>query len=206
MYWIKDSQQQVYGKEIAHLLSPPSTTKCLPLVKQMQLFLDKAGFIQCGGRIHNALISQLAKFPCLLSPKHQFTSLVIHSIHAKLFHAGINSILTAIRQRYWIPTARQYIKTLLCHCVVCKRHCGRPFPAPDPAPLPEMRTRDVTPFTVTGVDFTGVLYVRHNSGEEKVYICLFTCATTRAVHIYQDILVGISKIRKSEVTTTDCNI
>ena len=156
MYWIKDSQQQVYGKEITNLLSFSSTTKRLSLVKQLRLFLDKAGFILCGGRIHNVPISQLAKFPYLLPPKHQFTSLVIHSIHAKLFHAGINSTLTVIRQTYWIPTARQYIKTLLRHCVVCKRHCGRPFPAPDidPAPLPEMRTCDVTPFTVTGVDFT----------------------------------------------------
>ena len=159
MCWIKDCQQKVYGKEITNLLSSSSTTKRSPLVRQLRLFLDKAGFIHCGGRIHNAPISQLAKFPYLLPPKHQFTSLIIHSIHAKLFHAGTNSTLTGIRQTYWIPTARQYIKTLLRHCVVCKRHCGRPFPAPNPAPLPEVRTRDVTPFTVTGVDFTGALYV-----------------------------------------------
>jgi len=39
------------------------------------------------------------------------------------------------------------------------------------------------PFTVAGIDFTGALYVRQNSNEIKVYICLFTCATTRAVHL-----------------------
>ena len=107
MCWIKDCQQQVYGKEITNLLSSSSTTKRSPLVRQLRLFLDKAGFIRCGGRIHNApiAISQLAKFPYLLPPKHQFTSLIIHSIHAKLFHAGTNSTLTAIHQTYWIPTA-----------------------------------------------------------------------------------------------------
>ena len=183
MYWIKDCQQQVYGKEISTLLSSPSTTKRLPLVRQLHLFLEKAGFTCCGRRIHNAPISQLAKFPYLLPPRHPFTSLIVHSIFVKLFHAGTNSTLTAIHQTYWIPTARQYIKALLHHCVVCKRHCGRPFPVPDPAPLPEVRTCDVTPFTITGVDFTGALYVPHNSGEHKVYICLFTCATTRAVHL-----------------------
>jgi len=36
---------------------------------------------------------------------------------------------------------------------------------------------------VTGVDFTGALYVQQNSQEQKVYICLFTCATTRAIHL-----------------------
>ena len=127
MYWIKDCQQ-VYGKKIDNLLSS-SMTKRLPLVRQLQLFLDKA---KLGGRIHNAPISQLAKFPYLLPPQHQFTSL--------LFHAGTNSRMTAICQKYWIPTAQQYIKTLPCHCVVCKRYCGRLFPAPDSAALPEVKT------------------------------------------------------------------
>ena len=39
------------------------------------------------------------------------------------------------------------------------------------------------PFTVTGIDFTGALYIRASEGENKVYICLFTCASTRAVHL-----------------------
>ena len=39
------------------------------------------------------------------------------------------------------------------------------------------------PFTITGVDFTGALYVRSTEGEHKVYLCLFTCAACRAVHL-----------------------
>ena len=127
MHWLKHCQQQVYRKEISNLSSSPSTTKRLLLVKQLQLFLDKDGHIRCGGRIHNAPISQLAKFPYLLPPRHQFTSLIIHHTHVKLFHAGTNGTLTAIRQTYWIPTAQQYIKSLLRHCVVCKRQCRRPY-------------------------------------------------------------------------------
>ena len=46
-----------------------------------------------------------------------------------------------------------------------------------------MRMRDVVPFTVTGIDFSGALYVQMNGTESKVYICLFTCATTRAIHL-----------------------
>ena len=34
-----------------------------------------------------------------------------------------------------------------------------------------------------GVDFTGALYVQRDGVESKVYICLFTCATTRGVHL-----------------------
>ena len=43
--------------------------------------------------------------------------------------------------------------------------------------------QDIRPFTVTGVDFTGALYVYHRGEENKVYICLFTCATSRAIHL-----------------------
>ena len=46
-----------------------------------------------------------------------------------------------------------------------------------------MKMHDVVPFTVTGIDFTGALYIQVNSVESKVYICLFMCTTTRAVHL-----------------------
>jgi len=55
--------------------------------------------------------------------------------------------------------------------------------APDQAPLPQSRTQDSPPFTVTGKDFTEALYVQQGSEEAKVYICLFTCVATRAVHL-----------------------
>ena len=36
---------------------------------------------------------------------------------------------------------------------------------------------------MTGVDFTRALYVRSSEGEQKVYVCLFTCAVSRAIHL-----------------------
>ena len=44
---------------------------------------------------------------------------------------------------------------------------------------------DDPPFTHLGIDFADPLYIcRHNSSNErKVYICLFTCASTRAIHL-----------------------
>ena len=60
---------------------------------------------------------------------------------------------------------------------------GKPYQAPEPLPLPKMHVTEAPPFIVTGVDFTGALYIRDGKEEEKVYICLFTCAATRAVHL-----------------------
>ena len=49
------------------------------------------------------------------------------------------------------------------------------------APLPEDRIKPAQPFTNADLDFAGPLYLK-DSGE-KAYICLFTCAVTRAVHL-----------------------
>ena len=61
---------------------------------------------------------------------------------------------------------------------------GKSYSAPKAPPLPKIRILDAPPFTVTGVDYTGALIVRNNNGTlQKAYICLFTCASTRAVHL-----------------------
>ena len=38
-------------------------------------------------------------------------------------------------------------------------------------------------YSHSGVDFSGALYLQHGRNEIKVYLCLFTCATTRVVHL-----------------------
>jgi hypothetical protein len=62
---------------------------------------------------------------------------------------------------------------------------GKPYRAPDHAPLPAFRVSDAPPFTVVGVDYTGAYTIRGVSpkDDQKAYICLFTCASTRAIHL-----------------------
>ena len=181
LIWIKTTQQLEYLDDIDNLRS--NSSKRTLLVHQLRLFLDDRGFLRCSRRIHNAPISELTKFPYLLSPKHHFTKLLVYATHDKLHHTGVNSTVTALRQSYWIPAIRVYVKKLLRKCVICTKLSGRPYKAPDPPPLPKIRIADPTPFSVCGVDFTGALYVCEGENERKVCICLFTCATTRAVHL-----------------------
>ena len=187
--WIKASQSEIHWKELIHLLhnfQPPDYHSC----NSLAFFLDRDGFIRCNGRISNAPLDQLTKFSYLLAPKHPFTSLIEYSTYEKQFHARVDSALTTIRQEHRIPSAKQYIRTPLWHCTICKRHIGKPYPAPNPAPLPVVPTCNVAPFTMTSIDFTGALYVQENQSEYKVYICLFTCITTRAVHL--EVITNVS--------------
>ena len=179
--WIQNSQALIYAAEIANLQSKSRTR--LTLVKQLHLFLDADGFLRCGGRIHNAQLAESAKFPYLLPPNHPFTALIVYEIHRRQLHSGVNVVVTMLRQTFWITSIRQYVRKLLRRCVTCRKVQGTAFRAPDPAPLPKLRVQEAIPFSVTGVDFTGPLYVRSENGTTKSYICLFTCAVTRAVHL-----------------------
>ena len=49
--------------------------------------------------------------------------------------------------------------------------------------LPHERALNHPPFTNTGIDFTGPLYISEKNNAEKVYICLFTCASMGAIHL-----------------------
>ena len=179
--WIRAIQTQVYSDELANLKNKSASR--LTLVRQLRLFLLDDNIIRSGGRIHNAPLPFSTKFPVLLPPNHHFTTLVVNDAHKRSLHSGLNHTLTHVRQHYWIPKARQFIKKLLRCCVTCRKVNCQPYKAPDPPPLPALRLVDSNPFTVTGVDFTGAVFVKSTRGQEKVYICLFTCAHTRAVHL-----------------------
>ena len=140
-------------------------------------------FFVAGERIHNALLDDSAKLPFLLPPRHPLSKLLIHGAHVKQLHSGVNPTVTALRQTFWITSIRQHVRKQLKHCVPCRKLEGAPYRSPDPAPLPKLRVQEASPFAVAGVDFAGPLYVQFDNGEAKAYICIFTCAVTRAIHL-----------------------
>ena len=162
------------------------------LRRQFGLFLDDKGLWRCGGRLQNADLPFSTKHPVLLPRKHPFTTLVVHDAHQRVGHNGVKETLTEVRQRYWVVKGRSFIRATIHRCTTCKKHEGSPFTGPPPPPLPEFRIKEDPAFTYTGVDFAGPLFVRNgsSSGSSKVWICLFTCLVTRAIHL--DIVSDLS--------------
>ena len=106
--------------------------------------------------------------------------------HNAVHHNGTPETLAAVRERYWIVKGRVVVKKVIRRCFICRRYDGRPFTSPIVPDLPAERVSKAPPFSTTGIDFAGPLYVRSVDSKEcncKVYICLFTCASTRAVHL-----------------------
>ena len=176
---IKGIQHTTYSDKLAYLLKKQS--KCPPLIRQLRLFLDDNHLLCCGGRIHNAPMSELAKFPILLPTNCSFTDLIVMDTHTKLHHGGVSITVTALRQVYWIPSTRLYVRKLLRRCVTCNKLMGKPFRAPDPPPLPKVHVSESPPFAVTGVDFTGALYIKDRGRNQGIYLYFYmrchTCDT-----------------------------
>ena len=115
---------------------------------------------------------------------------MILQVHIAQHHSGVNLTLTTVHQQYWIPSGRQCVRSLLRKCVICTKVTGKAYSIPDPPLLVKCQVNKTQPFEVTGVDFTGALYVHGREGEHKVYICLFTCAVSRTV--YLEVIVELS--------------
>ena len=78
---------------------------------------------------------------------------------------------------------RQRVRVVTRSCITCKRMQGSRYPVPPEAPLPSVRLQEARPFLTTGIDYSGALMVKTGEVTSKIYIALFTCATTRAVHL-----------------------
>ena len=138
---------------------------------------------RCGGRIENASVSFSAKHPVILPRQHHFIQLVILDAHMRVSHNGVKETLAEIRSRFWIVRGRQLVRQILHQCTICRKYEGRSFSAPLPPQLPEFRVTEKPPFTYTGVDYAGPLYIRNHDSSQKVWVCLFTCCIVRAVHL-----------------------
>ncbi|XP_069191701.1 uncharacterized protein [Procambarus clarkii] len=179
-YWVKQAQQETYGKEYEHL--PERLSKSLGI----WLDSDSYNILRCGGRLLHAEINLDTKNPILLPRHHIITKLIaLHYHEHNTLHGGVLDTLTEIRQCFWLPQGRQTVKSLIKSCVICKKYDARVCPYPGPPPLPKERVVHLRPFETTGVDYTGALILTGTPDKipVKAYIYHFTCATTRGVHL-----------------------
>ncbi|XP_055927971.1 uncharacterized protein LOC129959174 [Argiope bruennichi] len=119
------------------------------------------------------------KCPVLLPGNHEIIRRLIHQKHCELQHAGLRTLISNLRENYWIISVNKIAKRVSSHCITCKRFKVRPT-EPPVAPLPKNTIKVAAEFEVAGIDLAGPLFLR--SGEET-WIALFTCAIYRAVHL-----------------------
>ena len=148
-------------------------------------FVDSDGILRVGGRLEMSNLPYDAKHSVILPKKHHLSKLVIAHIHNQGHHIlGVNFTLAELRQKYWIVNRREEIKRWKRECNACK--LGRKRRGEQiMAPLPEARLDTLLRcFARCGVNFVGPFVIKlTRKVTTKRYLCLFTCASTQAVHL-----------------------
>jgi hypothetical protein len=156
------------------------------LVLKLRPFVDDKGLIRVGGRLTHSQLDFNQKHPILMSAKGRIASLLVDYYHSTNLHTGPALVLSLIRQKYWILSARNLIRQRVHKCNSCFKL--KPLSTNPPmGDLPSIRVSQVKSFVHTAVDYAGPFYITHirkrGIKSHKAYICLFVCLTTKALHL-----------------------
>lgn len=183
LIWIKTIQKLYYGDIINYFQSKDNKTKVPSLVKQLNLIFDNE-LIKVKTRLEHSDFSKNVIFPILLPSTSLFTKLLVEYLHIKGLHASVSRLMVIVREQFWVPRCRQVLSKIVHNCITCRKYSSRFKYAIPPSPsLPSCRINSSRAFQFSGVDYTGAILVKNHGITYKSYICLFTCATTRAIHL-----------------------
>ena len=120
---------------------------------------------------------ETAKFPAWLTCDHHITRLITSYCRHRVMHNGVR-----LRSHFWLTKGQQFmiIRKQIFNWGVCRRHKGRSCKVKPLSDMPEFRFKEWCTFVSTGTDVSGPLFVKTVF---KVYICIFSCESTRAIYI-----------------------
>ena len=177
---IMHAQAQAYSEELSRLHQCKSVAKSSSVAKLDPMLHD--GIMVIGGRLRHSQLPFQARHPVILPCKHKLSRMIVLDYHGDA-HLGVEWTLSRVRQKYWIVKARNMIKSVKRACVVCHKLYAPPVQQKMADLPPERCEAYRPPFSFTGLDIFGPFYVKQGRSEVKRYGVVFTCFTTRAIHI-----------------------
>eukprot|EP00079_Xenopus_tropicalis_P036905 XP_017950676.1 PREDICTED: uncharacterized protein LOC101733728 [Xenopus tropicalis] len=179
---IKLIHQKFYKEELKMLSQEPGRIPNNHPLHQLNLILQD-GIIRVGGRLENAPLSFRVKHPAILPKDSTLTSLIIDHHHTRSSHQGRGLTLSYLRDGgYWIVNGSKTVAKHIKQCVLCRK-TRRPTEDQRMANLPMDRVEPSPPFSYCGMDCFGPFYTKQDRKEHKRYGLLFTCLSSRAIHI-----------------------
>ncbi|XP_074485799.1 uncharacterized protein LOC141764441 [Sebastes fasciatus] len=184
---IRCVQQEVYKEELKCLINEKEVSHRSPLEK-LDPFIDEEGLMRVGGRLQSADLSELEKHPLIIPANHHVATLLVRHYHNQVAHQGRQFTEGALRTAgLWVVGGKRLISSVVHKCVTCRKLRGR-LEEQKMANLPADRVSVDPPFTNVGLDVFGPWSVtsrctRGNSAESKRWAVMFTCLSTRAVHL-----------------------
>ena len=203
-YWIKRAQRTIYAREYECIKRGQSIPLNSPL-RSLDPFLQE-GIMRITGRIEEAPnLPYDTKHQIVLPKQHPFTRALVTNAHqGKMLHVAKDTLHFNIRAQYWILQSKQLINSIVQNCIACSRtNSQRAQQQMGNQPLCKLLL--AMPWMHVGIDLTGTIPIRKyliaqktklaknfpkhpkmfhpNVPTQKAYIVLFTCMSTRAIHL-----------------------
>lgn len=179
---LKKSQEETFIEEIRNL------KKNLPLersskLKKIDVGLDEEGILRLNSRTSKITGMGRRENLIVLEGRHKIAHLLIEEYHRRFYHGNHATVINELRQKYWILSLRNSVKKVLHKCQWCRVRRMKPQ-MPPLGDLPAERLHHhAHPFTCTAVDYFGPMHVTIGRRKEKRWGALFTCLTTRSIHL-----------------------
>ncbi|KAK7910443.1 hypothetical protein WMY93_015127 [Mugilogobius chulae] len=184
---IRTVQQECYSQELSAIRKEQSLPKTSPILK-LNPFIDNDGLLRVGGRLRHSQLQKNEANPVIIPNKHHIAVLLVRYHHEKVRHQGRHLTEGAIRASgLWLVGGKRLISAIIHKCVRCRKLRGL-FEQQFMSDLPEERLKVDPPFSYVGLDVFGpweIVTRRMRGGQvnNKRWAVLFTCMSTRAIHI-----------------------
>ena len=182
-YVLAALQRKHFYEEIKSI---QNNENCSRQIQKYSPFIDNNNLLRVGGRLKYSDLNFDQKHPILLPKNSYITELIIRHYHEKNLHTGSHMLMSILKSKYWILSARSVVRKITRNCNICFKAKPKHY-APMMADLPANRVCASTAFSHTGVDYAGPVYITLKRGRGqrsiKSYVCLFVCFSTKALHI-----------------------
>lgn len=180
----REAQQEKYGNIRERLQNDPNYP--LPKVHILHKLcpvVDNKGLLRVNGRLPPALFPAEVRQPIILPSDCRAIHLFIEHQHRKYLHANHETVVNEVRRHYHVPGLRRLVARISRSCLHCQLRAPR-VANPLMGVLPEGRAAvGLRAFSYCGLDYFGPYEVVIGRRREKRWVALFTCLTTRAVHL-----------------------
>ena len=154
------------------------------LQKSLNIQTDNMGLLRCMRRYRHSDLPPKTQSPVLLPKNSHLAELIVIKCHVDVYHSGVSHTLAKVREKYWLPHGRSQVRKFLRKCSFCIRLSAIGFSTPPVPAWPVFRVVENRPFSCVGLDYLDPLIIKNDDGtDHKVWICLFTCACIRAIHL-----------------------
>ncbi|XP_035986796.1 uncharacterized protein LOC118560149 [Fundulus heteroclitus] len=174
-------QKERFPDEFAALISRNLEIPRSSLIYKLDPVLQD-GLLRVGGRLIEAAIPENIKHPIILAKDQHISYLILRHFHLHLGYGGRSHVLSVVRRKFWITNGVSAVKRVIATYSFCRLYGGQT--GQQMADLPEERVvPDLPPFTNVGGDYFWPIDVKRGRSIVKRYGVVFTCMTSRAVHL-----------------------